>query len=297
VLTLSIKKKILSIKEKIELNKLRNNILNYYKETKEVDEEIRQVLDFLNHQNLFSLNSKKIVFPYALEKAYRNIPIEINYDKTVNMYFVNHFGKKLYYPKLTNPKRIPRHYRSLCLEQDIKSPHCYINDNFKVNDGDICVDIGCAEGNFSLGIIEKVSKLYLFETKKEWIEALEATFEPWKHKVEIINKFVSDQDTEECMKLDTFFIEKKVNFIKMDAEGAEEKVLSGAKELLTRNNIKLVVTTYHRANDANLFSTILKKFGFKITYSNGFMIFIHDPKLSSPYLRKGLIRAEKNIFD
>jgi len=287
----------LSIKRKIKLNKLRNSIIDYYKEVKEVDDGVQEVLAFLKHQNFFSLCNFNIIFPYAFGKAYQNMRIEINYDKTANMHFINHLGKKLYFPKLMDTKEIRHCYRNVCWEQDVKSPHCYLSDNFKINDGDICVDIGCAEGNFSLEIIEKVSKLYLFETNKKWIEALEATFKPWKHKVEIINKFVSDQDTEECLKLDTFFIEKKVNFIKIDAEGAEEKVLSGTKEILTRNNIKLAVATYHQANDANLLSTILEKSGFKVTYSNGFMIFIHDPKLSSPYLRKGLIRAQKNFSD
>lgn len=44
-------------------------------------------------------------------------------------------------------------------------------------------DIGSAEGNFSLSNIENVKKVYLFESDKEWIEALEATFRPWRDKV------------------------------------------------------------------------------------------------------------------
>ena len=55
---------------------------------------------------------------------------------------------------------------------------------------EIVVDIGAADGNFGLSIIEKVSKLYLFEPQKSWHKALQATFKPWEDKVEIVSKMV-----------------------------------------------------------------------------------------------------------
>ncbi len=75
-----------------------------------------------------------------------------------------------------------------------------------VKDNDILSDIGAAEGNFSLSVIDKVQHVYLFETDNDWIEALEKTFEPWKEKVSIIHKFVGNKDTDTCITLDSFFL-------------------------------------------------------------------------------------------
>jgi predicted RNA methylase len=41
---------------------------------------------------------------------------------------------------------------------------------------DVVADLGAAEGNFSLSIINKVKKIYIFEYDKEWVEALKAPF-------------------------------------------------------------------------------------------------------------------------
>ncbi|MDR2097290.1 MAG: hypothetical protein LBP37_02080 [Spirochaetaceae bacterium] len=66
------------------------------------------------------------------------------------------------------------------------------------------------------------------------------------------------------------------------------KTLSGAKDL------RLSLCTYHRQNDALELETILKKHGFSTSYSDGYMLFIYgDEPLKEPYLRRGLIRAQK----
>jgi len=41
---------------------------------------------------------------------------------------------------------------------------------------------------------------------------------------------------------------KKVDFIKMDIEGAEVKAIEGAKNLLKRNNVRLAIASYHIIN-------------------------------------------------
>jgi 16S rRNA A1518/A1519 N6-dimethyltransferase RsmA/KsgA/DIM1 with predicted DNA glycosylase/AP lyase activity len=43
--------------------------------------------------------------------------------------------------------------------------------------------------------VSGVNRIYMFEYDKEWIAALETTFEPYKDKVEIINKYVSNKMT------------------------------------------------------------------------------------------------------
>ena len=90
------------------------------------------------------------------------------------------------------------------MEQDLRSPHHYL-DSIEEVKGKTFVDVGSAEGFTSLEVIEKASHIYLFEQDTLWIEALNATFEPWKDKVSIIPKYVSNNNSEQEITLDTFF--------------------------------------------------------------------------------------------
>jgi len=56
-----------------------------------------------------------------------------------------------------------------------------------------------------LNAIEKVSKIILFETNVNWVEALNATFEPWKDKVTIVNKFVGNINNSTNTTHDSYF--------------------------------------------------------------------------------------------
>ena len=106
------------------------------------------------------------------------------------MKYVIQDGKKLYFKKRWSKQRIRRAYSDLSREQDPDSPHRYLSDSFYPEINDEIADIGAAEGNFSLSVIEKVRKIYLIENDPEWTEALNATFAPWKEKVDIIRKIL-----------------------------------------------------------------------------------------------------------
>jgi hypothetical protein len=202
-------------------------------------------------------------------------------------------GKRLYFKKRWGEKRIKRAYSDLMREQDIYSPHRYISESFTVGTDDIVADIGAAEGNFSLSVIEITKKVYLFEYDQEWSEALRATFAPWKEKVEIINKYLSDSDDESHVKFDTFYKNRKdITFLKIDVDGAESDVLNSCREVFKSGNpLKVALCTYHRNNDEKEFSILLRNHGFSVTPSKGYMIHYYDKKMEAPYLRRGLIRA------
>ena len=181
------------------------------------------------------------------------------------------------------------------MEQDVNSPHRYLTDRFNIGKKDILVDVGAAEGNLALSVIEKVKKVYLFETDENWIEALKATFAPWKDKVEIINKFVADRNDEKTVSLDAFFKDREpFSFLKIDAEGTEAAVLKGCETILSSHKpLKAAVCCYHKPNDEKVFNKLLKDRGFSTSFSNGYMIF-HEPEtFYPPYLRKGVLRAVK----
>lgn len=253
----------------------------------QINEEQKQVLYYLK-RNLIS------VFPYNFTKKYKCKRLEILKDKSNNLNYIVENGKRLYFRRDWKKNYIKKCYPVLQIEQDIESPHRYLTEDYKVNTGDVVLDIGAAEGNFSLSIIEKAAKIYIFEADSMWLEALESTFSPWKSKVEIINKFVSNIDDEKNCTIDNFFKNNKIDFIKMDVEGSELDVLKGSKNLLEKvEKIKLAVCTYHRQNDAKDINALLTQHNFITEFSKGYMIFYYN-HLEAPFIRKAILRAKKD---
>ena len=269
---------------------LRVKILGYFasQPENEVNEDHKEVLKYLEKNEVR-------IFPYPFHDHYYAGAIEVNYDSRNGMHYVLQEGKRLYFKKRWGAKRIKRAYSDLMREQDRESPHRYLSDSFSADPDDIIADIGAAEGNFSLSVIDTVRKIYLFEYDREWIEALRATFEPWHGKIEIINKYVSDHNDESHIRFDTFFENNiNVNFLKIDVDGAESVVLESCRKVFnTGKSLKIALCTYHKNNDEDDFTRLLEDYGFKVTPSKGYMINYYDKKMRAPYLRRGLIRAVK----
>lgn len=277
------------IRKRILSRNLRTSILNYYGSLPEKpSKELQEVLEYLKSNPI-------AVFPYDFQKKYSEETIEVLDDKDKGLRYVMLDGKKLYFKKRWSKKRIRHSFNELTKEQDPQSPHRYLNDNFKIDEGEVLVDIGVAEGNFALGAVEKASRLILFETDVEWIEALNATFEPWKDKVLIVNKFVSDITDPTNTTLDDFIgPNEKITFLKIDVDGAESRLMNGCKRILAEQKpLKLAICTYHKHQDEKEFNSLLIQNGFETSHSDGFILFYYDKKISKPYLRRGLIRATK----
>jgi hypothetical protein len=254
----------------------------------DVNEEQREVIHYVEHYGIR-------IFPYPFHADYSPDKIEVFYDSENGMRYVLQDGKRLYFKKRWGTKKIQKSYCDLMREQDINSPHRYLTDSFKTGQNDVLADIGAAEGNFSLALIENIRKVYIFEYDKEWIEALSATFAPWSEKVEIINKFVSDKNDKSNIRFDTFFESRKdINFLKIDVDGAESIVLKSCDEVFkTPQSFKIALCTYHKNDDEKEFTSLLRNYGFTVTPSKGYMINYYDKKLKAPYLRRGLIRATR----
>jgi hypothetical protein len=127
---------------------------------------------------------------------------------------------------------------------------------------------------------------------------LAATFAPWKDKVVIVNKAVSDKDTETAMRLDTFFDSEQIDFIKADIEGDEPALVRGAEKLIRRSpHLHFSLCAYHNQSDAEVLESLLKENGMEVEFSKGYLIFLwdrHKDGLQAPYLRRGIIRGIKN---
>ncbi|MDR2602107.1 MAG: FkbM family methyltransferase [Spirochaetaceae bacterium] len=268
--------------------KLRKKIITYLKNdlNERFDKEKYEILKFLRFNLVYA-------FPYNFIKKYRCKKVKV-YTGSSKLRYVLHDGKRMYFPESWNSSQIKKYYRSVIKEQDVSSPHRYETPSFFVNEGDVVADVGAAEGIFALSIVEKALKIYLFECGSEWTAPLKKTFEPWKEKVVIVQKYVSDVTDDNCVRLDDFIQKEEINFIKADIEGAETALLAGMKNILSScGNLKIVLCTYHKKHDALELKNILTRNGFKTEYSKGYMICIMDKELDKPYLRRTLIRACK----
>ena len=278
------------IRKPISDHQVKKTILNYYDSLPGmlINEEEKVALDYLR-------KNKLCVFPYPFQHKYKRKDISVFEDDKLKLKYILFDGKRLYFKRSSSSRGIRRNYNALLIEQDINSPHRYLTDSFNPGSNDIFVDVGAAEGNLAISVVDKVKKVYLFETDAKWLEALTATFSPWKDKVEIINKFVSDKNDETNVSLSQFFKDREpFSFLKIDAEGAEEKILNGCETLISSNRqVKLALCCYHKPNDDEKFNEFLVKRGFSVSFSQGYMIYKNPETFSPPYLRRGVARAVK----
>lgn len=262
------------------------NLLGYYADNpQEVNPEKYKSLE-----NIRRNNSLKVFNDFVPA----DVDIEVYYDDEKDMYYAIYCGKRMYLNRNFNTEDMARRYcQGLFQEQDINSPHRYLDEQFGVSTGSVVVDAGVAEGNFGLEIIDRVKHLYLVECDKLWKEALEYTFEPYKDKVTIVSKYLSDEVSDTSTTIDEISRSTDIDFIKMDIEGMEFAALKGGTEYLSRSkNIKVVACAYHNFDDEVKIKSILQEYGFEVSTTNGYMVFLWsnvDPKR----LVRGVVRAEK----
>jgi len=291
-------KALLSRDLKIELFNIQNELvylklLRYYDDNPNIEYE--NEISYLKKLGFIS------GFPYKQVKWLKDI--EGGFDIKRKMPFVLHNNKRLYFPKSWNVEQAKGAYANLIQNENIlgggyteKAPHQYQTNDFRVKEGDTVLEIGAAEALFSLDIIDLAKKIYIFEPKKVWRKPLQATFEPYKDKVEIIAKFVSNIDSDDEVKLETClkFEDSESFFVKMDVEGYEKIVIEDNISFFSKNtDIRVSCCTYHKQTDAEDFKKIFSGIGYSIEYSDGYMLFLSGDNLRPPYFRKGMIRASK----
>ncbi len=265
---------------------LQEAIFTRYKGTD--DNEILKIIDYIQENGVH-------VFNYNFTEKYKQYPIISGYDKSKDMFYVVHKGKRIYLRKsICTQEAAERYFRHILLEQDEESPHRYLN-GANTPHGGIVVDAGAAEGFFALEVIDDVSKIYLIESDQGWVEALQATFREYTDKVIIVNKFITSYDYGIYAKLDSI-IKEDVSFIKLDVEGNEWDALQGCEAIIERSkDIRCAVCVYHTDYDEIICRDMLEKLGMHCTVSNGYMLFPYRTKTVyiSTKLHRGLLYAEK----
>lgn len=252
------------------------------------DQEIQKKIAYIKEKGLSIFNDSFV-------NKYQNMNIDVCFDDLSGLFYVIYKDKKMFFSrKYDTEEKVRRYYRSILIEQDAESPHKYLSDCF-VSKGKIIVDVGAAEGNFSLDLIESAEHIYIIEADPDWIEALSKTFQNYSERVTIINKFVSSLDGNGSVRLDTI-IQDTVDYIKMDIEGYEWDALQGAEQIILNSpNLECAICVYHHDFDEELIGAQLRRFGLKCSTSEGYMWFDglgRKSYVSTKFVR-GILRGHK----
>ena len=274
----------------------KSNIVKDYYKHKSLTKEEKKAIRFLKINQFFLDTNKLMYLSNNVNRYKRKLKkTKVFFDKNKNLHYLTHDNKRLYFPRLMPEKQILNTYFQFLSEMDKDSPHLYTNDINELK-GKVLFDCGVAEGLFPLTFINHLKKIVLFECDNNWVEALRATFAPYSDKVTIVQKYVSDTDSNNTITLDSFSKTNNIipDFIKMDIEGFEEKAIKGATNILKNDtNTICAICTYHTPYAEKNIITTMNSLGFRPKYNKGYMIFHCEEPFSSPYLRRGVVRFYK----
>lgn len=263
-----------------------------YKHGKEAgNPEVAGIIEYIDREQKIDLIS------YDFVKEYDGLPVTVCFDDGCGMHYIPYKGRKMFFPRGWDEEKITGYYRSVVMEQDTRSPHCYANEAFGVKPGDVVVDAGAAEGIFALDCIDAASKLYLIEADEAWMEALEQTFRNDGEKVRLIYGFLDSYHAGSHVSIDGLFGQEEINYIKMDIEGAEKAALAGAEKTMARcDNLRCAICAYHCKEDEESIRNTLSGYGFDTETSKGYMCpdWTLETYLNAE-LRRGLVFGKKAI--
>ncbi|MDW7979634.1 MAG: FkbM family methyltransferase [Verrucomicrobiales bacterium] len=227
--------------------------------------------------------------PYFWVQEYAALEVQVERDQGRGLPYVSLGPHRVYFPRDATAAQITECVRLAKMEQDPRSPHCYVTAGFGPDRGDIGVFVGASDGIFCLSILDRLSKAILFEPNPAWVEPLLATFAQFSDQVEVVPIALGSNDAPGTIKLDSFLRARpEPNYIQIDVDGAEWDVLRGARETIAKaRKLRLSVCTYHRRLDYRRFGAFLRRYGYQLGHSHGFYLM----GVRMPYLRRGVLYA------
>jgi FkbM family methyltransferase len=177
----------------------------------------------------------------------------------------------LFWPKEFDPYLLKAMIAEIC---DATNWHCYFHPLTPIGSEDVVIDVGAAEGLFSLIALQRGARVVAIEPNPVFVAAMQKTF--GRHipeRVMVFHAAAGDHEAEvgapleplvssvrvvgpgsegdvRMVPLDRLLSDlDRVTFIKADIEGMEMQMLKGACGLIRRFHPKLAITCYHEAND------------------------------------------------
>ena len=155
----------------------------------------------------------------------------------------------------------------------------YFLNGFLPKEGDIVIDGGAYDGATSADFVKQGAQVYAFEMDENNYKNCLVTAEKFGFTIE--NLGLSNQESEglyfsvgagssknsngnltgKFIDLDTYVARKnlpRVDYIKLDIEGAELDMLHGAAKTITRWKPKMAVSAYHKSEDLWTLATYIK---------------------------------------
>lgn len=254
-------------------------------------DEMQTIIDYIKKNGVRMYN-------YSFYDEYMEKEVPVFFDSEHTLFYGMYLGYRMYFSqKLNTLEKAKNYFRYVCMEQDKRSPHCYLMKSCKCGEYKNVVDIGAAEGVFALQVLETAGHVYLIEADEDWCKALELTFQKYREKITIIKGYVSDKQEKEQIALDKLFSDKQVDFIKMDIEGAEMQALHGAEKLIEQCSPQMAICTYHNPDDNEKIREWLLERGYAVENSAGYVICQNEEELNNRErvdFRRALLRAERN---
>lgn len=138
----------------------------------------------------------------------------------------------------------------------------YFMNACRIEKNDVAIDLGAAPGDFgALAICHGAQKVYCFDIKTD--SSLMNTSLLNEQKITSISSYVSDYQKEGfSTTLDHFAAgipSERINFIKMDIEGAEIEAINGAKNVIARHQPKMAICVYHDYSHYHRIKNAIKK--------------------------------------
>lgn len=257
-----------------------------YKDSK--DAKIKETLEYISDRKI-SVFNQFITADYTYD--------EVKWDNGADLPYIDFRtaeGRKvpMYYPREYEfvKKDGGLYVGNLLWEQSEGSPHLYVRQSHTVADGDCVIDAGVCEGNFALKYVDVASHLYLFEMDPLWQEPLAYTFRNYENKVTIVKKALSDKSSGRMCRIDDVVGKRKIDFMKMDIEGAEVAAICGARQTLCANDVKSSICSYHRNGDEKAIRQQLEDYGYQTDTSDGYVLFLYsDDTWELGDFRRGIV--------
>jgi FkbM family methyltransferase len=158
--------------------------------------------------------------------------------------------------------------------------HHYEVPETTVRPGDVVLDCGAAEGIFALSVLDRASRVAIFEPSPDFSECLQRTFANAGGAIVVPAALGSSEgkaflagnslygfiSMEQGIPINITTIDAwaaraktRVDFIKGDLESHEFEVLKGASTIIRRDRPKIAFTVYHPGNDWKEMLTFLRE--------------------------------------